>query len=743
MKIKYFLIRVFLVLGVIGQTLSIGTAHAVSSSSFADVPVSHAHFSAIQELQKRGVIQGYADGTFKPDQPVNRAEALKIILLGSGVKLSAIQGATIFLDVKAEDWYAKYVAYAVQAGIVQGYSDNTFKPGQTVNLVENLKILLLAKKIAIPSVAVTQNLYADAFAKEWYAGYVEYAKTKNLIDADASNKIYPGQGITRGKLAEIMYRLIYIEENKLAAYPTQASQAPTPAPEPVPQTEGAAIFTIDPSSNRQNISPYIYGSNEVATEGSAIREKNLKLVRLGGNRWTAYNWENNASNAGTDWLNSSDDYLSSSNTPGEAVKTRVDQAFAMGAAALITVPMVDYVAADKNGTVDTVASANNPRWNKNFPNSAGAIPSSPDLNDATVYQDQFVDWIIKSYQNQQNSGQKIFYSLDNEPALWPGTHPLVHPQQTTYAEMAQRTIEYATMIKKADPEALVFGAVAYGYYEFVALQGAPDQNGRDYFDFLLDTLKTAGTNTGTRLVDVLDVHWYPEAIGGGVRIANSQGATPSTDEIEARVQAPRSLWDPTYVEDSWISNDVLNKGPIKLIPWLNDKITAHYPGTRLSFSEYNYGGENHISGGLAQADVLGIFGREGIFAATYWPMEFNNADSFSYGAFDLYLNYDGKGGQVGDVSILAQNSNIAQASVYAMVEKNNDDAMYIIAINKTASGLPSSINLQNSSSFSTATVYQLTAAQPKPQFAQSITIQNNTFNYQMPALSASLFVLTP
>ncbi len=749
---KYYIFKACFLYFAIMQIFTFGTVKAMSDGvGFVDVPISHPNFSAIMELQNLGIIQGYPDKTFKPDQSVSRAEALKIILLGSGVNISDVKGTGGFVDVKADEWCAKYIVNAVQLGVAQGYVDHTFRPAQTVNLAENLKMLFLAKKININSIIVTKNPYIDAFADQWYSKFFQYAQQKNLIKADSQNKVYPGQGMTRGKLAEILYKIIYIEKNGLDAYPLVVNSAPQPTQTPVlepapsltPQTPGSVHFTVDPTSSRQNISPYIYGNNEVANLSGEIREPHLKLIRLGGNRWTAYNWENNASNAGTDWQNFSDNYLSSSTVPGDAVKTRVDQVFTMGADALVTVPIVDYVAADKDGPVNTVASDNNPRWDKNLPDSSGTIPIKPDLNDRNVYQDQFVNWVQKTYQTQLHNGRKIFYSLDNEPALWPGTHPMVHPQKTTYAEMAKRTVDYSTMIKKMAPESLVFGAVAYGYYEYVALQGAPDQNGRNYLDFFLETVKQAEVNAGKRLVDVLDLHWYPEAIGGGVRIGTSQNSTPSTAEIEARVQAPRSLWDPAYVENSWITNDVLNKGPIRLIPWLKDKIAQHYPGTKLSFSEYNYGGESHISGGLAEADVLGIFGREGVFSAAYWPLKFNNPNSFIYGAFELYLNYDGKGSGVGDISVSTQNSDVAETSAYTMVKSNDPNIIHMIVINKTAKAIPATISLKNSSNFAAADVYQLTAAASKPQKSNSFSFQNNTFNYQMPALSVSLLVVHP
>ncbi len=179
---------------------------------FSDVSTSTPDYTAIMYLKDHGVIDGYPDGTFKPDQVVNRAEALKIILLGSGIQVADSVDLEPFRDVPRDDWYAVYVDKAKNLGIVQGYDDGTFKPAQTVNLVENLKILLLAQQIDVSGLTVSADPYADAYMNQWYAPYVEYAKEKNLIDADSNNMVSPAQGMTRGKLSEAMYRLMYLKE---------------------------------------------------------------------------------------------------------------------------------------------------------------------------------------------------------------------------------------------------------------------------------------------------------------------------------------------------------------------------------------------------------------------------------------------------------------------------------------------------------------------------------------------------
>lgn len=217
---KVFLARVALFLVLL---LSIPAVFA-AGSPFSDISTSHPNYEAIMYLYNHKIVGGYPDGTFRPNTIVNRAEALKFVLLGSGIEVPTTYGqpkspsGQPYTDVGINDWFAKFVVQASKMGAVQGYPDGTFKPGQNVNLVEDLKMLILVNQIDLQNYKVTSNPYADAFAQEWYAKYVQYAKEKNLIEADAANKIYPAQGLSRAKLAEIMYRYMYMKEHNLSSY---------------------------------------------------------------------------------------------------------------------------------------------------------------------------------------------------------------------------------------------------------------------------------------------------------------------------------------------------------------------------------------------------------------------------------------------------------------------------------------------------------------------------------------------
>lgn len=191
---------------------------ALAETGFDDVPIGHPNYTSITQLKSFGIIEGYADGTFRPDQEVNRVEALKIILLGAGIDVNESTADTEFSDTTADAWYIQYIKKADKLGIVEGYPDGTFKPAKTINLVEALKVVQLAFNIDVSQITITEDPYTDAYASQWYAPYVQYAKDKNLIETNAENKIYPDQSMTRAKLVELIYRLMFVINNEVEKY---------------------------------------------------------------------------------------------------------------------------------------------------------------------------------------------------------------------------------------------------------------------------------------------------------------------------------------------------------------------------------------------------------------------------------------------------------------------------------------------------------------------------------------------
>ncbi len=518
-------------------------------------------------------------------------------------------------------------------------------------------------------------------------------------------------------------------------------------------------FNIHSQQDVSPISRWIYGMNGIDW---GQRPHNLTFGRSGGNRLTAWNWENNASNAGEDWFNQNDWLLGDPTDPIAYTATSMINANrANNAGSLVTVPCIGYVAADHghyggaypSGDVNQTANYLTVRFKQSVAKKGSAFTLTPSTTDGFVYQDEFVNFIGATYPGYAtHATQPVFYSLDNEPDLWASTHPRLRGAATgssgtgpTYAEMLNRTRDYADAIKDVEPNAIVFGPVNYGWQGMVDLQGASDAATHgDFHTYYLQQLAAAEAIYSHRLVDVLDIHWYPEAgannAGGTWTRITADNADPLV--AAARMQAPRSLWDTTYTEDSWVAQWGTS-GPIYLLPRIQAKINAHYPNTRIGVTEYYYGGGDHISGGIAQADVLGIFGREGVFAANLWRLGSGN-HNFIYGAFEMFRNYDANNGSFGNTSIQALSSNNADTSVYASIDAGNPDRMVIVCINKTNQARTAGIAITHSSAFNMAEVYQLTSSNGSPVRVADLNItQTNAFQYTMPAYSVTTLVLTP
>ena len=505
-------------------------------------------------------------------------------------------------------------------------------------------------------------------------------------------------------------------------------------------------FSIDTSNQNHSISPYIYGLNTVK-DG---RPRGIRFARQGGNRLSAYNWENNASNAGTDWYNQNDNLLGSSNSPGKYTVDFIKNAFSHGGAALVTVPMLGYVAADKSpqGDVNQTPDYLKKRFYISKARKGAPLLMTPVVNDQFVYQDEYVNFLEKMFPDARaKSSTELFYSLDNEPGLWASTHPRLRGdasgdqgQQVTYAELMEKTIDYASTIKSIAPDAKIFGPALYGYTAFVNLQYAPDANGRDFIEFYLQQLAKAEKKKGKRLVDVLDIHWYPEVSVPTIgKIMSADNVNPVL--VKERIQAPRSLWDKDYIERSWISQNYLH-GPIALLPDLQSKIDKYYPGTRIAITEYYYGGGNDISGAIAQADVLGILGRENVFAANLWKMG-DTMQDFVWGAFEMYTSFNAKGDKFGDISIAATNADAENYSIYAALDSTDPGRMTIMLINKAENAVQAGVDIAHGMKFRAADIYQLTASDSKPKKAGVLDISDeNTFKYVMPERSVSLLVLS-
>jgi hypothetical protein len=289
-----------------------------------------------------------------------------------------------------------------------------------------------------------------------------------------------------------------------------------------------------------------------------------------------------------------------------------------------------------------------------------------------------------TYGTALNGGVK-FYELDNEPSLWNSTHRDVHPAAETDDELTNRSIPTATAIKAVDHTAKILGPSEWGYLAYLnsaAGDESTSHGGLNHAQWYLQQMAAASAQSGRRLLDYLDEHYYPQNDNVALRPAGS-AATQAM-----RLRSTRSLWDPTYTDESWQSY----LGPLQAIRTLRHWINTYYRDTKVAITEYNWGGLESINGALAQADVLGIFGREHVGLATLWaPPTSGQPGAF---AFRMFRNYDGAGGAYGETWCKATSANQGTLAIYS-AQRTADGALTVMVINKTGQSRSSTLSLAN------------------------------------------------
>lgn len=515
----------------------------------------------------------------------------------------------------------------------------------------------------------------------------------------------------------------------------------------------AITITVDPSQTK-SISPWIYGINSYS---GVPNPPSVTFDRAGGNRWTAYNWENNFSNAGSDFgPYSNDTFLSASATPAEAVRSFIAGDHTAGLASLMTVQLQGLVSADANGNVSVTNPPDMTRFKTvvDTKSTVSGVPftTTPDTTDANVFMDEFL-WAL----DQKFSGQNIFgatpalptfVSLDNEPELWSFTHLEVQgPNPVTSSAYITKTINLAEALKNQFPDVIIFGPVNYGFQGIYSWQGelSPTPSGANWFpDKYLTAMQTASNAYGKPVVDVYDFHWYPEVYNSGsTRITSMSGTSLSAADVQLIVQAPRDLWDPTFHDPNnsnpWVYN-TLGQTPVRIIPRLQAKISAEFPAMKgLAITEYEGGGWNNIAGTIAEADMLGVFGAQGLFAAAFWPP--SGTYDYALAGFRAFRGFNGASANFGDISVDATSSDVSKVAVYTSEDSGTPGRVVIVAINRSTSSQVTDINGITLSG--NASVYQMTASTAQgqtpvhPVLLGTTPVSGMSFQLTLPALSVT------
>jgi hypothetical protein len=249
-----------------------------------------------------------------------------------------------------------------------------------------------------------------------------------------------------------------------------------------------------------------------------------------------------------------------------------------------------------------------------------------------------------------------------------------------------------------------------------------------FLPWFLDQMKQYEQKNGQRILDVLDIHYYPQGVG----IYN--GTTdPKTNAL--RLRSTRSLWNNTYIDESWINT------PVRLIPRLREWIDNYYPGTKIGISEWNWGADDTLNGALAITQVLGTFGSEGVYMAAYW--RYPPANSPGYAAFKLFTNFDDKGSTFGDRSIPVKASNDDKVSAYAALDSSSGKLRLLLVNTQPDTEQKIEVRLPKALPAQSANRYELSAQTGNRLAAQNpIDVLNDTkLEIILPAYSATLLDL--
>ncbi len=509
-------------------------------------------------------------------------------------------------------------------------------------------------------------------------------------------------------------------ENIPTVEPVLTSPPKTPTSQPVD-----LVVNVNVNRDVHPISPLIYGVAGAPAE--VLEDLRPTLNSWGGNPSSRYNWKvGNAWNAGREWFYRNGNL---GNPEGSVSDQFIREAAEAGVQVRLAYPALGWVAKDSNSSTCSFRLADGSCGDANGASclEPGSI-ASPGITSVRSDTAFIVEWMKHLYEEQGFDIQ--FLAFDNEPELWGVTHYDVHPTCTTYEEILSKYIEYTKAIHQVAPEANFVGPTTCCWqYYWNSMAGEADKAKHDNQDFLpwfLDSIRQNDEEQGWRSLHALDIHYYPEGI--------------HNDEVDTQISAlrlrsTRSLWDSTYVDESWIAQ------PVNLIPRMQQLIEDHYPGTKLGISEWNWGADNTMNGALAIADVLGIFGKVELDYAAYWT--YPTQDGPGYNAFKLYTNFDGNGSRFGDTSVWSDTSDRETVTSYAALDSATGN-LHLMIINKSPTdALNTQVQLEGYTPQTQAALFGLDKAQPKDILESSLDDISGRFNISLPPYSITLLVLQP
>lgn len=555
-----------------------------------------------------------------------------------------------------------------------------------------------------------------------------------------------------------------------AADAADAAEQPTIAPGSFAAGDVDVVTVIRTAEDQKAISPLIYGINGNAADTQpASVMKGVTLVRRGGDRGNSYNWETNVSNGSYNTKFTNDMLLANGladpNAPAGQDLAALAKNRAAGRATMVPFVLDDFVSGPVSGSIPY----DQPGFNRSlyFQKVELVKPTpfstTPNLSDGVVYTDEHLAYMQSKFAVDITAPGpgKLIVGIDNEPDLYHFNFPMLQVgggepilattngvqvgTRVTGPEFTQKVIKFAKRVRQIAPTAQIVGPSHYHFDGFTMWHQLTSpvwsDTGRWYMDDFLADVKAASTAAGARLLDTWDFHWYPQPLSSGVYIWNLDDAaramTPA--EIEAVLQGPRSYWDPTYDEGSWITAPAHLGGPAAILTRIRAHLDAGYPGTKLGVSEYFPGGRNHVSSGLATVDSLGVFQRMGVDLAAMWPVGDSASLAYAFGGIELLRNADGNGLRYADTTVRVEHPEFVPSSVYAGCD--TPDRVTVLVVNKTGAPRKFGLRMFDAATLSRVDVYRIDAAHKSPYLAETATLtKHNAFAYAAPPMSAAMLV---
>lgn len=516
----------------------------------------------------------------------------------------------------------------------------------------------------------------------------------------------------------------------------------------------AITINVDAAVNRYPIDPRIYGV-AWAPSTATLTDLGATMNRWGGNAMSRYNWSFSTANRAKDYYfeNIPDNVSSGDGSNGKSADDFIGMTQAAGAEPVMTIPMMGLLPKDRSIRCGYLISKYGAQqdsdfmWrpdcgNGKYPGGARMLHVNDPADTAAEYpsshQVGWIEHLIATWGSASNGGVR-YYSLDNEPALWSFDHWDVHPDGSTYDEVWAKMEEYGAAIRATDPDAVITGIEEWGWTGYF-VSGLDHENGDgadraahggvNYAEWLLQQAAAYEAEHGVRILDVAALHYYPQ----DGEFSNDT----SVAKQGQRNRSTRSLWDPNYVDESWIGDDFVEGGIVKLIPRLREWVANNYPGTQTGITEYNWGAESHINGGTAQADILGIFGRERLDVGIRWTTP--ATQSPAYKAFQMYRNYDGNQSRFGDLTVSTSVPDPDNVSAFASL-RTSDRKMTVMIVAKTLTdSTPVTVNLANYLPSGAAQRWQLDSGNAITQLA-NVSVAGSSLSLTVPAQSITLLVI--